>query len=289
MKLLSYKNKKESHVGFLIDDYVIPIPVEATDGASAMRTLLSGGPELLKKKRQKAEGIFKRRDGLIPFSDIEVDSLVPDPTKILCVGFNYLDHVTEMLVDIPAEPNIFAKFNNALCPDGGEIVIPTASHEIDYEGELVVVIGRHCSRVSRDDALDYVVGYTMGNDVSARDLQFQTTQYTLGKSVDTFAPVGPVMKLSDEVPDPRVLRVTTRLNGKVMQDETVDKMVYSIPHIIESISSVITLEPGDLIFTGTPAGVGWKQDPICFMKPGDTVEVEVSGIGRLKNVIVSEK
>ena len=237
MYLLSYKNSNGSQVGFLVDEYIIPIPVEASNGLSAMRTLLSGAPELLKKERQKAEGKFEQRDGLIPFSDVEVDCLVPDPTKILCVGFNYSDHVTEMSVDLPAEPNIFAKFNNALCPDGGEIVIPAASQDIDYEGELVVVIGRRCSRVSRDEALDFVAGYTMGNDVSARDLQFQTTQYTLGKSVDTFAPVGPVMKLGDEVPDPSVLRVTTRLNGKLMQDETVDKMVYSIPQIIESISS----------------------------------------------------
>lgn len=289
MKLLSYKSSVKSNVGFLKDDHVIPIHIDTSNGASAMRTLLSGGRELLKKVRQEAENKLENGEDLLSYSDVDLDSLVPDPTKILCIGFNYMDHANEMEVDIPAEPNIFAKFNNALCPDGGEIIIPAASNEIDYEGELVVVIGKRCSRVSRDFALDYVAGYTMGNDVSARDLQFQTTQYTLGKSVDTFAPVGPVMKLSDEIPDPTVLRVTTRLNGKVMQDESVGKMVYSIPHIIESISSVITLEPGDLIFTGTPTGVGWKQDPICFMKAGDTVEVEVSGIGTLTNVVVKER
>ncbi len=211
---------------------------------------------------------------------------LPDPDKILCVGFNYPAHAAEMVTEIPTAPNIFAKFRNGLIGSGDRIVLPDASIEIDYEGELAAVIGKQCSRIDASEALDYVVGYTALNDVSARDLQFRTSQWTLGKAIDTFCPMGPVLTLSDEIPDPQALRLITRLNGEVVQESSCAAMIFSVAQTVAIVSSVITLEPGDVISTGTPSGVGWKRDPPRFLRSGDTIEVEISGIGVLRNEVV---
>ncbi|MET0270233.1 MAG: fumarylacetoacetate hydrolase family protein [Sphingomonas sp.] len=286
MKLISYRDNGELLVGFLGEnDKIVPIPLIVRDGLSPIRALLNAGPEAVYAARSQAEAAFVSCSGLRELADVEVAPLIPDPDKILCVGFNYLDHIAEMAIEHPSEPNIFAKFRNALIADGGVIKMPPSSSQIDFEGELAVVIGRICNGATEANALEFVAGYTVFNDVSARDLQFQTSQYTLGKAIDTFGPLGPVMALARDVPDPRELRVATRLNGELMQDESVAKMLYDVPKIIASISAVITLVPGDVISTGTPAGVGWKRTPPRFMVEGDVIEVEVSGVGKLRNTV----
>jgi 2-keto-4-pentenoate hydratase/2-oxohepta-3-ene-1,7-dioic acid hydratase in catechol pathway len=211
---------------------------------------------------------------------------LPDPDKILCLGFNYKAHVSEMVAEAPLAPNVFAKFRNGLIGSGDNIVLPRTSTEIDYEGELAAVIGRRCREVDPSEALDYVAGYTALNDVTARDLQFRTSQWTLGKAIDTFCPMGPALTLSEEIPDPQALELTTRLNGKVVQQTSCAAMVFSVADTVAAISSVITLEPGDVISTGTPEGVGWKHDPPRFLVAGDVIEVEITGIGTLRNQVV---
>jgi 2-keto-4-pentenoate hydratase/2-oxohepta-3-ene-1,7-dioic acid hydratase in catechol pathway len=204
--------------------------------------------------------------------------------KVVCVGLNYFEHAAESKGEPPKAPLLFGKFANALCRDGDPIVLPPDIGHVDAEAELAVVIGRTASRVSEDDALEFVAGWTCGNDVSARDLQFGDGQWFRGKSVDGFCPVGPRVVPRDEL-DPADLRVQQRLNGEILQDSRTSNLIFGIPTLISYISRVITLEPGDLILTGTPEGVGVFRDPKISLKPGDVVEVEIDGIGVLRNEV----
>jgi 2-keto-4-pentenoate hydratase/2-oxohepta-3-ene-1,7-dioic acid hydratase in catechol pathway len=184
-------------------------------------------------------------------------------------------------------PIVFAKFRNSLAGPADPIVLPEVSEAVDYEAELAVVIGRHCRAVQADDALDYVAGAMAFNDVSARDLQMQTGQWTMGKAVDTFAPCGPALVLMDEIDDLQDLRVEARVNGKTVQSGSTASMIFSVAQIIEFISRVMTLEPGDIIATGTPAGVGISRTPPLLLSPEDVVEVEIEGLGLLANPVVA--
>jgi 2-keto-4-pentenoate hydratase/2-oxohepta-3-ene-1,7-dioic acid hydratase in catechol pathway len=211
------------------------------------------------------------------------------PGKIVCVGLNYLDHAQEGGMDLPKAPLLFAKWPNALIGDGEAIVLPPEAHEVDYEAELGVVIGTTARRVSEADALDHVEGYICLNDVSARDLQFGDGQWTRGKSVDTFCPVGPRLVPREEIDDPQQLGIRCVLNGVAMQDSSTAQMIFSVAEIIAYVSRVITLEPGDLIATGTPAGVGVFRDPKVLLKDGDEVSVEIDGLGTLTNPVEKER
>jgi 5-carboxymethyl-2-hydroxymuconate isomerase len=208
------------------------------------------------------------------------------PGKIICVGLNYSDHAEEQGVDLPTAPLLFAKWQNTLIGPGDPIVIPTIVTKCDYEAELGVVIGARVRGVSADGALEAVAGYVVVNDVSARDLQFADGQWTRGKSPDTFCPVGPLVPRS-EVPDPQALGIRAILNGEKMQDSTTANMVFGVAEIIEYITRTITLEPGDLIATGTPAGVGAFRDPSVWMKPGDEITIEIDGVGTLTNPVTA--
>jgi len=190
-------------------------------------------------------------------------------------------------MDVPAAPTFFAKFRNSLIGPTDSIIIPQISTYIDYEGELAVVIGKRCKEVSEHEALQYVAGYTVANDVSARDLQIQTSQWTAGKAIDTFAPLGPGIVPAFALPDPQSLMLTTRVNGEQVQHENTAQMIFSIASIVAFLSQLMTLEPGDLILTGTPAGIGAQRTPRRFLKPGDIVEVEIEGIGIIRNSLVS--
>lgn len=223
-------------------------------------------------------------DRRIPRSDIRLLPAVAPTAKIICVGLNYRDHAAEANAPIPASPVLFAKFSNALNRHEGEVPIPVdVTQQVDYEAELGVVIGRRASRVSVHDALDHVLGYTCVNDISARDLQFADGQWVRGKSVDGFGPVGPAIVTSDEVGAPQQLRVRCRVNGLTVQDASTSEMIFPVAELVSFISQTITLEPGDLICTGTPAGVGVARDPKLFLLPGDLVEVEIDGVGLLRN------
>ena len=207
------------------------------------------------------------------------------PQKIICVGLNYRDHAAEQGTDLPKAPLLFAKWPNTLIGNGEPILLPEESQQVDYEAELGVVIGGGGRHISEADALDHVRGYICVNDVSARDLQFADGQWTRGKSPDTFCPVGPELVPADQIPDPQALAIKCILNGETMQDSSTANMIFSVAEIISYISRTVTLEPGDLIATGTPAGVGVFRDPKVLLKDGDEVTVEIEGLGALTNPV----
>lgn len=214
------------------------------------------------------------------------------PTDILCIGLNYREHAAESGSEIPDNPMLFIKSGNTLNHPFDPIPIPRRSSEVDYEAELCVVIGKTAKHVSRAEALNYVLGYTCANDVSARDWQRQKKlgggQFARGKSFDGFCPLGPCLVTADEIPNPNALRLKTILNGQVMQDHTTGDMIFDVPALIESLSSTMTLRPGTVILTGTPQGVGFARTPPVWLKPGDTVVVEIEKIGRLENPVMAE-
>jgi 2-keto-4-pentenoate hydratase/2-oxohepta-3-ene-1,7-dioic acid hydratase in catechol pathway len=215
---------------------------------------------------------------------------LPNPAKVFCIGLNYRDHARETKAQIPGEPIVFSKFSSAIVGPNVPILLPRASHKVDYEAELVVVIGRRGKLISAEDAPAYIAGYTIGNDVSARDWQTEKPgkQWLLGKTPDTFGPTGPWMVTADEIPDPCDLGIRLRLNGQTMQDSTTQELIFSPAKLIEHITKVVTIEPGDLIFTGTPPGVGMARTPPVFLKDGDQIEVEIDRIGTLPNPVRAE-
>ena len=208
------------------------------------------------------------------------------PGKIVCVGLNYRDHAEEQGAELPAEPLLFAKFPNALIGPGEPIVIPPLVTKCDYEAELGVVIGSRVKNVSKENAFEAVLGYLCANDVSARDLQFSDGQWTRGKSVDTFCPVGPLVA-AEEISDPHRLRIRAIVSGEVLQDSTTANLIFGVDDVIAHATKTMTLEPGDLILTGTPAGVGVFRDPQRLLQPGDEVTIEIEGIGSLTNPVVA--
>jgi 2-keto-4-pentenoate hydratase/2-oxohepta-3-ene-1,7-dioic acid hydratase in catechol pathway len=220
----------------------------------------------------------------------EILAPLPSPGKVFCIGLNYRDHALETKAQIPGEPIVFSKFSSAIVGPGVTILLPRASNKVDYEAELVVVIGRHGKLISAADAPGYIAGYMVGNDVSARDWQTEKPgkQWLLGKTPDTFGPTGPWLVTADEVPDPCNLGIRLRLNGQTMQDSTTKELIFSPAKLIEHITKVVTIEPGDIIFTGTPPGVGVARNPQVFLKDGDQVEVEIDGLGTLKNPVRAE-
>jgi 2-keto-4-pentenoate hydratase/2-oxohepta-3-ene-1,7-dioic acid hydratase in catechol pathway len=208
------------------------------------------------------------------------------PGKIVCVGLNYRDHAEEQGVELPAEPLLFAKWPSSLIGPGEAIVIPPLVTKCDYEAELGVVIGSRVQGVSKENAFEAVRGYVCANDVTARDLQFTDGQWTRGKSVDTFCPVGPLVP-ADEVPDPHDLGIRAVVSGEVLQDSTTANLIFGVDEVISHVSKTTTLDPGDLILTGTPAGVGVFRDPQRLLRPGDEVTIEIDGIGSLSNPVVA--
>lgn len=229
----------------------------------------------------------RQKGWLVASEDAYWFAPVPRPGKIVCVGLNYRDHAEESGLAVPKVPVIFSKFSTCVIAPGEPVVIPTTSERVDYEAELAIVIGRRAKDVSAARAYEYVLGYTAFNDVTARDFQFGDGQWQRGKSCDTFAPMGQTIVTTDEIPDPHALRISLELNGTVMQESNTDQLIFSVPQMIEFISASITLEPGDVIATGTPAGVGFARKPPVFLKPGDRMEVDIERIGRLGNPIVA--
>ena len=236
----------------------------------------------------KALAEARDKGWLVKSRDAYWHAPVPRPGKILCIGLNYRDHAAESNMQIPEKPVVFSKFSTAVIGPGEPVVIPSTSQQVDYEAELAVVIGRHAKHVTADRAYDYVLGYTAFNDVSARDFQFSDGQWQRGKSCDTFAPMGQTIVTTDVITDPHKLSIKLTLNGKVMQDSNTDQLIFGVPALIEFITQSITLEPGDVIATGTPSGVGFARKPPVFLKPGDEMEVLIEGIGGVGNPVVDE-
>jgi 2-keto-4-pentenoate hydratase/2-oxohepta-3-ene-1,7-dioic acid hydratase in catechol pathway len=209
------------------------------------------------------------------------------PGKIVCVGLNYRDHAEEQGIEVPPRPLLFAKWPSSVVGPGEAIVLPSVTREVDYEAELGVVIRAQARGVRADDALDVVAGYVCVNDVTARDLQFSDGQWTRAKSLDTFCPVGPELVPASEIADPQNLAIRCSVSGEVLQDSSTTHMIFGVAEIVAFVSEAITLEPGDLIATGTPAGVGYTRTPPRFLAPGDTVTVEVEGVGALTNPVLA--
>jgi acylpyruvate hydrolase len=263
------------------------LPPTGHRAPATVRGLLESGPSYLNKILHLAESVLAGGDGhLIPVGDVEIGPPVPDPDKIICLGLNYREHAAEVQMDVASAPTFFAKFRNSLGGPKSHIVLPQVSTQVDYEGELAVVIGRRCKGVAEREALDFVAGYTIMNDISARDLQMQTSQWTAGKALDTFAPMGPGILPASAVPDPQDLWIRTRVNDVILQEGNTADMIFPVAWTISFLSSLMTLEPGDIISTGTPSGVGFKRRPPVFLKSGDLVEVEIEKIGVIRNPVV---
>ena len=236
--------------------------------------------------RSRIEKSIANLEG-VRLNEVKLHAPVDDRPKIICVGLNYRDHAEEQGVKIPEEPVIFMKPYTAITGPEHPIVYPEITSQLDYEAELAVVMGRKCKKVRKEEALEYVLGYTCFNDVSARDIQFKDKQWVRGKSFDTFAPIGPWIVTGDEIGDPHSLRITAKVNGETRQDSNTGKLIFGVDYLISFISQVMTLEPCDIIATGTPAGVGIFHKPHPkLLKPGDTVEVEIEKIGKLTNRVI---
>jgi 2-keto-4-pentenoate hydratase/2-oxohepta-3-ene-1,7-dioic acid hydratase in catechol pathway len=250
-----------------------------------MRELLEVGLPAL---HEFADRLLDRAPALLPVDSVKLLAPILDPEKIICVGLNYRDHAAESGAAIPKEPVLFSKFPSAIIGPDEAIVLPPVSKEVDYEAELVLVVGKKGRFIPEAQALDHLAGYTVGHDVSARDWQLKKDggQWLAGKTFDTFAPIGPHIVTLEEVPDALNLGIRLRLNGETKQDSNTRQMIFSPAAIVAYVSQVVTLQPGDLIFTGTPPGVGFAKKPPLFLKAGDVCEVEIDGLGVLRNPVV---
>jgi 2-keto-4-pentenoate hydratase/2-oxohepta-3-ene-1,7-dioic acid hydratase in catechol pathway len=287
MRLVSFQtNDRQIRTGGVRAGALIDLAATDSKIPTSMRELLGYGDAIWPLVKAAIE-----RGSPISSKDIKILAPVPDPQKIFGIGLNYADHARETGKEIPTEPIIFNKLPTAVRANGDNIVVPKLTNKVDYEAELVVIIGKAGRNIPREQAMQYVAGYTCGNDVSARDWQAHKPggQWLLGKSFDSFAPFGPELVTPDEAGDVNNLRIQSRIDGTTMQDSTTAQLIFDIPYLINYISGCVTLMPGDVIFTGTPPGVGVARKPPVYLQPGQTVEVEIDRIGLLSNPVVGEK
>src|SRR5262252_2790696 len=305
MKLAQFKTKdsERQRLGILLGDVICDVAELARAAKSAggdpadwlleidsTRAVIERGSSAIDSIRSLVDGGQKPTNSGA-FTAAQVDSIdfLPAvyPSKILAIGRNYADHAAEGGSDLPKAPLLFNKLPNSLSAHNVPIVLPHISEQVDYEAELAVIIGRRARRVDEAQAFDYVFGYSLINDVSARDLQFGDGQWTRGKSLDTFAPLGPFITTRDEIEDVQTLKIEGLLNGQVMQSSNTSKMIFKVAHLVSYLSQGITLEPGDVIATGTPDGVGIFRKPPVLLKPGDVFEVKIEKLGTLRNPVVA--
>ncbi len=278
MKILNYRQNNKFVAGIVTDNGVVGI-ISLTNSSGRFTT------EDVKALKNSADK-FLNPSELIAESNLEIGACVSNPSKIICIGLNYRKHAIESGMAIPEVPITFTKYNNTLTGYGNDIPLGAQGEQFDYEVELGVVIGKKCKNVSKEDALDYVLGYCVANDLSCRDLQFKTSQWLIGKSLDSFLPLGKYLVTADEIPDPQNLQLTCTLNGELRQNSNTADMIFSVAEIIEFLSKYMTLEPGDLILTGTPQGVIMGMPEKKWLKPGDIVKVEIEKLGFSENRMV---
>ncbi len=283
MKLITFRRSTSAapEAGLLEGEQVYSLqPLGFADAES----FIGSGPQALEAARS-----LSRKGSGTPLASVELLSPVLHPPRIFCVGLNYLDHAAESKMAVQAVPTIFMKLPSAITGPDSEIVLPSNSTQPDYEAELAVVIGRHAANVTRENWRECVFGYTILNDVSARDVQLATSQWTLGKSFPTFCPIGPWIVTADELADPHSLDVRLTIDGETMQQANTRDFIFDIPAVLGYISAVVPLEPGDIVSTGTPQGVGLGRTPQRWLRPGEEVAIEISGIGRLVNHTVTAR
>jgi 2-keto-4-pentenoate hydratase/2-oxohepta-3-ene-1,7-dioic acid hydratase in catechol pathway len=297
MKLLTYYVKNEKKIGVLENDLVYCLAelaelynAERNESVTIEWKMLS----LIEKNETAIHNIWDwvqtnpklAASSAIPVQEVRIAAPISNPGKVVCVGNNYMDHCIEQNVEPPKKPMIFSKWATCIIGDGEDIVLPPESEQVDYEAELAVVIGKGGKNISEEEAFDHVFGYTILNDVSARDIQFEDVQWVRGKSFDTFAPLGPVIVTKDEIEDPHNLDIRLEVNGEPLQDSNTKHLIFNIPHIISYLSKGFTFQPGDIIATGTPHGVGVFRNPQIFLQPGDSCKIEIQSIGVLENKVI---
>jgi len=292
VKLITFTTGTERRLGAVRGDQVIDLAA-ASKGKlplSMVAFLEQGEPAMALARELLASTPAARGTETVPLHDVTLLAPVLKPSKVIAIGLNYMDHCRESGTEPPSTPVIFTKFSTAIIGPGATIRWdPALTSKVDYEAELAVVFGKTTRRVSEDEALDYVAGYTNANDVSARELQRGDGQWVRAKSLDTFCPLGPSLVTADEIPDPQVLDIRSVLNGQVMQESNTKEMIFSVSYLIAFASRAFTLLPGDVLITGTPHGVGAGRNPPVFLKDGDTISIEVEGLGRLTNRCEEER
>jgi len=302
MRLYTFETKKRQLVGAEWDGRLIDLNAAHTARlgrrtavlAASMLKLIHGGEVVLKKARQAlafaAKNPKRSRAFTYEFDCVKVCAPIPRPGKIFCSGLNYRSHVEENpAATFLGDPRFFVKVSSAVIGPGDPIRWPGEKFQVDYEVELAVVIARPARRLTQKNALQYVFGYTIFHDVSARWVQFKDKNEDMGKNFDTFAPMGPCLVTADEIPDPSKLHLSLKLNGRLLQDRTNDDWCFPLPRLLEWLTMGTTLEPGDVVTTGTPAGIGFFRQPQVFLRPGDVCELEIGGIGRLVNPVVKDE
>jgi 2-keto-4-pentenoate hydratase/2-oxohepta-3-ene-1,7-dioic acid hydratase in catechol pathway len=289
MQLVTIVQNGERRLGALTShdgqDVVIDLNRALPALPSDILEFLAGGAESHALATQAIAG--PPAAAVLPRSAVRLGAPVPRPGKIICIGLNYRDHAAESNQAVPDFPTVFAKYASCVIGPGEPIVIPRVTSEVDYEGELAVVIGRRARDVREEEALNYVAGYAPFNDVSARDYQMRTSQWTIGKTFDSFGPLGPALVTADEVGDPHTLDLRVSIGDELLQSSNTRHLIFRIPFLIAYLSAVMTLDPGDVIATGTPAGVGAARSPKRWLRPGETVRVEIERLGALENPVVA--
>lgn len=285
MRLVTFKQAGTISIGARTDDGVVDLSRADPGLPTEMVALLAGGPELMDRAAQAVAGFGGAR---LPEDEVELLAPILNPPKMFGIGENYAAHAVETGNVPPENVVVFAKYSTTIIGPDAPIVLPRVSHKVDYEAELGVVIGAGGRNIPPEQAFEHVVGYLPFHDVSARDYQMRTTQWTLGKNFDTFSPMGPALVTADEISDPHDLGIRCRVSGETLQEANTGDMIFDIPTLIAELSSVMTLEAGDVIATGTPPGVGMARTPPRWLRPGDVTEVEIDGLGVLRNPVVAE-
>ena len=284
MRLAHFSHDGRSRLGVVVDDQVNDLAASAPDLPTEPVAFLAAGESALDTARRTSNG----SPAWLPLAEVRLLAPVPRPGKFVAMALNYRDHLEETGMEPPTFPTFFTKQSTCVVGPGDDVEVPRVSDLVDYEGELAVVIGTRCRHVAAADALSVVAGYTIVNDVTVRDWQMKAPTMMIGKSFDTHGPMGPWIVTTDELPDPQALGLRTLVNGEVLQDGNTKDMIFDIATQIETLTTAMTLEPGDVISTGTPAGIGIVRKPPILLKPGDVVRIEIEGIGTLENPVVAE-
>jgi len=284
MKLITFTEGGSTRVGLLEGDEVVDLRAAGADAPGEMVDFLAAGEPALEAARA-AQGAKGAR---LALADVRLESPLLRPPKVLAVGLNYADHAAEAGMDTPQHPMIFNKQSTAAHPPYEPFHLPRVSPALDYEGELAVVIGKRCRHVPRERAPEVIAGYTICNDVSVRDWQLRVPTFTMGKSFDTHCPLGPAIVTPDEIPDPHSLDLRTWVNGELRQSSNTQHLIFDCFTLVEHLSTAFSLEPGDVISTGTPSGVGAVMKPPNFLKAGDVVKIAIDGLGEIENAVIEE-